>query len=104
MNGWKAGKYTGLRWRNCRRGTGSYMRIFFHGNYGVSYGNPAYAVEMLGEGAGQLLSFLYAELRAMIAPAFEKDCELAGHSDGTFFGNVRRFWMCPGRWEGDAGI
>ena len=45
------------------------------GNYGVSYGNPAYAVEMLGEGAGQLLSFLYAELRAMIAPAFEKDCE-----------------------------
>lgn len=44
-------------------------------NYGTSYGNPAYAVRMLGEGFGQLLSFLYAELRAMIAPAFEKDCE-----------------------------
>ena len=57
------------------------------GNYGVSYGNPAYAVEMLGEGAGQLLSFLYAELRAMIAPAFEKDCE-------QLVIRMELFWKC----------
>ena len=42
-------------------------------NYGESYGNPGYAVKALGEGWGQLLSFLYAELRSMIAFAYEKD-------------------------------
>ncbi len=30
-------------------------------NYGTSYGNPAYAVSVLGEEYGQLLSFLYTE-------------------------------------------
>lgn len=41
-------------------------------NYSCSYGNPAYAVKMLGE-YGQAFSFLYAELRGVIAYAFEKD-------------------------------
>lgn len=41
--------------------------------YGESYGNPAYAVGKLGDGYGQLLSFLYAELRSLIGFAFEKD-------------------------------
>ena len=40
-------------------------------NYAVSYANPAYACEKLGEEYGQLLSFLYTELRAMIPYAFE---------------------------------
>lgn len=48
-------------------------RDILPGNYGESYGNPAYAVKALGEGYGQLLSFLYAELRSMIAFAYEKD-------------------------------
>ncbi len=40
-------------------------------NYQTSYGNPAYAVKVLGEEYGAMLSMLYAELRALIAYAFE---------------------------------
>ncbi|MGI6070296.1 MAG: aminopeptidase [Blautia sp.] len=40
-------------------------------NYGSSYGNPAYAAEVLGE-YGQLLSFLYTELRGTVVYAYEK--------------------------------
>lgn len=39
--------------------------------YGESYANPDYAVGELGDGMGQLLSFLYTEIRADIAYAFE---------------------------------
>ena len=41
-------------------------------NYGNSYGNPAYAVDCLGESIGQMLSFLYTELRGMIPAVFEQ--------------------------------
>ena len=41
-------------------------------NYGSSYGNPDYAVDCLGESIGQMLSFLYAELRGMIPAVFEQ--------------------------------
>lgn len=40
-------------------------------NYGQSYGNPAYAVEMLGKEYGQLLSCLYAEVHSMTVPVYE---------------------------------
>ena len=40
-------------------------------HYGESYGNPAYAVEQLGEVHGRILSFLYTELRALLVYAFE---------------------------------
>ena len=40
-------------------------------NYGESFTNPDYAVEVLGDGYGQLLSFLYTEIRADIVYAFE---------------------------------
>lgn len=40
--------------------------------YEVSYANPAYAVAKLGEGYGQLLSFLYTELRGDIIYAVEQ--------------------------------
>ncbi len=36
------------------------------GNYEESYANPSYAVETLGEGYGQLLAFLYKEIRGDI--------------------------------------
>ncbi len=39
--------------------------------YDESYGNPAYAVDKLGEKHGHLLSFLYTELRGLIVYAFE---------------------------------
>lgn len=40
--------------------------------YEISYGNPAYAVKVMGEEYGTLLSFVYAELRGMIVYAFEQ--------------------------------
>lgn len=44
-------------------------------HYKTSYANPSYACEKLGQDLGQLLSFLYAELRAMIPSAFEARLE-----------------------------
>lgn len=43
--------------------------------YEKSYANPAYAVKMLGEEYGAILSFLYTELRGMIAYVFEGKTE-----------------------------
>lgn len=40
-------------------------------NYKNSYANPAFAVKKLGDGYGQLLSFLYTEVRGMIPCAYE---------------------------------
>lgn len=40
-------------------------------NYEKSYGNPSYAQTMLGEEMGQLLSFLYTEIRGMIVFVYE---------------------------------
>ena len=40
-------------------------------NYRESFANPDYAVEVLGDSYGQLLSFLYTEIRADIVYAFE---------------------------------
>jgi len=44
----------------------------FPEHYEESYANPAYAVNMLGEDYGRLLSFLYTELRGAIVYSFEK--------------------------------
>lgn len=41
------------------------------GEYENSYANPRMAVRCLGEGWGQLLSFLYTEIRGMVVWAFE---------------------------------
>ena len=40
-------------------------------NFEKSYGNPSYAQAMLGEEMGQLLSFLYTEIRGMIVFVYE---------------------------------
>lgn len=44
-------------------------------HYAVSYGNPAYAVDRLGEAYGGILSALYAELRAAIVYVYEQKTE-----------------------------
>ena len=44
-------------------------------NYGHSYANPDYAAKMLGDGMGQILSAVYAELRGIIPCVFEDDTE-----------------------------
>lgn len=41
------------------------------GNYGISYANPTYAEEILGKEHGNLLCFLYTELRALIGYVYE---------------------------------
>lgn len=43
--------------------------------YDTSYANPAYAVSLFGEEIGQLLSFLYTELRGEIAYMYEQQVE-----------------------------
>ena len=43
--------------------------------YEESYANPSFAVRVLGDEYGQLLSFLYAELRGSIAYVFEEKTE-----------------------------
>lgn len=44
-------------------------------NYKKNYANPTYAVKMLGEDFGQILSFLAAELRSFPAFAYEQNME-----------------------------
>jgi len=44
-------------------------------NYETSYANPEYAVRVLGEEHGAVLSFLYAELRSAIIYVFENKTE-----------------------------
>lgn len=44
-------------------------------HYAESYGNPAFSCHKLGKEYGQLLSFLYTELRSMIPFAFEGQIE-----------------------------
>ncbi len=41
------------------------------GNYEKSFANPDYAVDKLGEDYGKLLSFLYVELRSIVAYIYE---------------------------------
>lgn len=41
-------------------------------NYETSFANPTYAVSVMGELYGRILSFLYVEIRAMIVYAYEK--------------------------------
>lgn len=43
--------------------------------YETSYANPAFAVSKLGDSYGQMLSFLYTEIRGEIAYAFEENTE-----------------------------
>lgn len=50
-------------------------KYIFPENYDRSYANPAYAVKKLGDAYGQLLSFLYTELRGSIVYTFEKKTE-----------------------------
>ena len=45
-------------------------------HYDTSYANPEYAVSMLGEELGPVLSAVNAELRAMIPAVFEGDLEI----------------------------
>lgn len=45
------------------------------GNYEESYANPEKSVSLFGEEYGQILAFLYAELRSIIPFIYEKKLE-----------------------------
>ncbi len=55
----------------CRQWNDRLYRDILPEQYESSYGNPAYAVRVLGEVYGRILSFLYTELRGMIAYVYE---------------------------------
>lgn len=48
-----------------------YMKIYLKKIMIKSYANPVYAVKVMGLEYGRMLSFLYVELRGMIAYAYE---------------------------------
>ena len=44
-------------------------------NYDTSYANPEYAIQVFGREIGEILSFLYTEIRSEIAYVYEKKME-----------------------------
>ena len=52
--------------------------------YGESYANPGYAAKQLGKELGQLLCFLYTEIRGEIVLAFERRLEEMTAVNETF--------------------
>ena len=58
-----------------RRENTNIYRDILEENYEKSYANPEYAVATLGEEAGKLLGFLYAELRRGIVFAYEENID-----------------------------
>ena len=72
-------------------------------HYGNSFANPDCAAERLGAELGQLLAFLYTEIRGDIAFAFEMRLEEITILNETFIDVCNLFEMCirdracPGR-------
>ncbi len=87
----KAGRELSLE--ECRERNERLYRDILPEHYGESYGNPAYAVKCLGEGYGQLLSFLYSELRGEIVYAFEDRLEDMAILQETFIEVYNLFTM-----------
>lgn len=67
------GKITGLE--ELRAENRALYEDILGGRYAVSYANPTYACGKFGLDMGRLLSFLYAEIRAVIPYAFERALE-----------------------------
>ena len=73
-------------------------------NYGESFANPSFAAEKLGKEMGQLLCFLYTEIRAEIPLAFEMRMEEITAVNETFIEvyNLFQEAFAEGREEPDA--
>lgn len=69
------GSYAALQIEDLREWNRRLYSDIFPENYDKSFADPVFAVKKLGEEYGALLSFLYAELRGMIAYVFEKKTE-----------------------------
>lgn len=68
----EAGSFGCLILEELRRKNREMYQDILPEHYDASYGNPVYAANRLGKDMGQLLSFLYTELRGMIVYVFEK--------------------------------
>jgi len=66
------GSYNGLSFDELKALNFSLYEDIAGDNYQFSYANPAYACKRMGKKYGQLLSFLYTELRGTIILAFEE--------------------------------
>lgn len=64
-------------------------------HYELSFANPDYAVEKLGE-YGKYLCMLYAEIRAMIAYAYEDEMPGDGFPNGAFLRGVWNLYRIRG--------
>ena len=64
----QADKRSLKEWQQINR---SLYEELLDGNYEKSYANPAYAVQMLGEGFGKMFSALYADIRSLIPCAYQ---------------------------------
>ena len=69
-------------------------------NYAFSYANPCYAVDRLGRQFGQMLSFLHAELRSLIASAYEQDEESIAIRLELFLETYHAFYAAAREGEG----
>lgn len=69
------GQYRNLELEELERWNHRLYQDILKDAYGTSFANPAYAVGQFGEEYGQILSFLYTELRGSIAYAFEQKTE-----------------------------
>lgn len=75
LSDWKHQVDTEDIWKQDMQSIQAYNRLLYEdilpGSYATSYANPAYAVQQLGEDYGQLLSFVYTELRGGIVYVVE---------------------------------
>ena len=67
----RSGAVNEYSFEECRRINKKLYSDILKENYETSFANPAYAAAELGEKEGQILSFLYAEVRGIIAYAYE---------------------------------
>ncbi|MBQ9156107.1 MAG: aminopeptidase [Eubacterium sp.] len=67
------GRLAGMMEEELMEENREYYRDILPENYETSYANPAYAVAVLGEEYGRILSFLYTELRSLRVFCFEQD-------------------------------
>ncbi len=70
----RTGEYAKLSMQELQRYNHELYEDILPEQYAVSYANPTFAAEQLGE-YGSCLSFLYTELRGMIPDAFEQQIE-----------------------------
>lgn len=75
QNELESGSYYGLSLEELAKWNDRLYEDILPESYEKSYANPAYAAKALGEGYGQILSFLYTEIRGSIVYAFEKKIE-----------------------------